>query len=211
LANLFTKSFVSKFMTPEEKKKELEKIAQEIRDFKGLEIAKNCIKAVPGEGDPDAKIMFIGEAPGADEDAQGRPFVGRSGQLLRATITEANIKLDKVFITNIVKYRPPENRDPSVEEISACQDWLDRQIQIIEPATIVTLGRFSMAKFLPDVKISQVHGKGQEIEFLEKKYFLVTMYHPAFAIRGTTNMNEFKKDFANLRQMAINALKLRRC
>ncbi len=198
-------------MTPQDKKIELEKIAQEIREFKGLDIAKNCINAVPGEGDPDAKIMFIGEAPGADEDAQGRPFVGRSGQLLRQTITDSNIKIDRVFITNIVKYRPPENRDPEPLEIEICRDWLDRQIQTIEPATIVTLGRFSMAKFLPYVKISQVHGKGQEIEFLDKKYFLVTMYHPAFAIRGTSNMIEFKKDFANLRQMAIDALKLRRC
>jgi len=198
-------------MTPEEKKNKLEKIAREIREFKGLDIAKNCIKAVPGEGDPDAKIMFIGEAPGAEENLQGRPFVGRSGQLLRQTITESNIKIDKVFITNIVKYRPPENRDPSLEEIEACKDWLDLQIQIIEPATIVTLGRFSMAKFLPDAKISIVHGKGQEIVFQDKIYFLVTMYHPAYAIRGTSNMTEFKKDFANLRSMAINALKLRQC
>ncbi len=198
-------------MTIEQKKKELEKIAREIREFKGLEIAKNCISAVPGEGDPDAKIMFIGEAPGAEEDTQGRPFVGRSGQLLRQTITDSNIKIDKVFITNIVKFRPPENRDPSIEEIDVCKNWLDRQIQIIEPATIVTLGRFSMAKFLPDAKISQVHGKGQEIVFQNKKYFLVTMYHPAYAIRGISNMNEFKTDFKKLRQFAINALKLRRC
>lgn len=198
-------------MTSEEKKKELEKIAQEIKEFKGLEIAKNCINAVPGEGDPDAKIMFIGEAPGAEEDLQGRPFVGRSGQLLRQTITDSNIKIDKVFITNIVKYRPPDNRDPEPQEIEICRDWLDRQIQIIEPATIVTLGRFSMAKFLPYARISQVHGKGQEIEFLGKKYFLVTMYHPAYAIRGTSNLAEFKKDFSTLRQKAVEALKLRRC
>lgn len=198
-------------MTPQEKQIELEKIAKEIREFKGLEIAKNCTKAVPGEGDPDAKIMFIGEAPGAEEDAQGRPFVGRSGQLLRQTIIDSNIKIDKIFITNVVKFRPPDNRDPSTEEISICRDWLDRQIQIIEPATIVTLGRFSMAKFLPYAKISQVHGQGQKIIFQDKKYFLVTMYHPAYAIRGTSNMIEFKKDFANLRPMAINALKLRRC
>ena len=194
-------------MIIDEKKIELEKIAKEIREFMGLEIAKNCINAVPGEGDPDAKIMFIGEAPGADEDAQGRPFVGRSGQLLRQTITDSNIKIDRVFITNIVKYRPPENRDPSLEEISTCRDWLDRQIQIIEPSTIVTLGRFSMAKFLPDAKISQVHGKGQEIEYLGIKYFLVTMYHPAYAIRGTSNLSEFKNDFGKLRQMAIDAFR----
>jgi len=198
-------------MNVEEKRKELDKIAQEIKNFKGLEIAKKCLNAVPGEGDPDAKIMFIGEAPGADEDVQGRPFVGRSGQLLRQTISESNIKIDRVFITNVVKFRPPDNRDPNLEEIEVCSDWLDRQIQIIEPATIVTLGRFSMAKFLPEARISQVHGKGQEIDFLGKKYFLVTMYHPAYAIRGTSNLAEFKKDFSNLRQMAINALKLRRC
>lgn len=194
-------------MTIEEKKLELDKIAQEIREFKGLEIAKNCLNAVPGEGDPDAKIMFIGEAPGADEDAQGRPFVGRSGQLLRQTITESNIKIDKVFITNIVKYRPPENRDPDPSEIEVCKNWLDRQIQLIKPPTIVTLGRFSMAKFLPNAKISQVHGQGQYMEFFGDKYFLVTMYHPAFAIRGTNHLNEFKKDFEGLRQMAINAFR----
>lgn len=198
-------------MTLEDKKTELEKIAQEIRNFKGLEIAKNCLNAVPGEGDPDAKIMFIGEAPGADEDAQGRPFVGRSGQLLRQTIIDSNIKIERVFITNIVKYRPPENRDPSTEEIQTCKDWLDRQIQLIKPPTIVTLGCFSMAKFLPDAKISQVHGKGQYIDFMGDKYFLVTMYHPAFAIRGTANLSEFKKDFSNLRQFAINALKSSKC
>lgn len=198
-------------MTPQEKQIELEKIAKEIREFKGLEIARNCINAVPGEGDPDAKIMFIGEAPGADEDAQGRPFVGRSGQLLRQTITESNIKIDKVYITNIVKYRPPENRDPSIEEIDVCKNWLDRQIQIIKPPTIVTLGRFSMAKFLPSAKISQVHGQGQYIDFLGDKYFLVTMYHPAYAIRGTSNLSEFKNDFGKLRQFAINALKSSQC
>ena len=194
-------------MIPDQKKIELEKIAQEIREFKGLEIAKTAKNAVPGEGDPDAKIMFIGEAPGADEDAQGRPFVGRSGQLLRKTIAESNIKIDKIFITNIVKFRPPENRDPTPEEIEICCNWLDRQIQIIEPATIVTLGRFSMAKFLPNAKISQVHGQGQWIEFLNKKYFLITMYHPAAALRGTSMMQEFKNDFSSLRQMAIIALK----
>lgn len=196
-------------MTIEEKKTELEKIAQEIREFKGLEIARNCTNAVPGEGDPDAKIMFIGEAPGAEEDAQGRPFVGKSGQLLRQTIIDSNIKIDKVFITNIVKYRPPENRDPEPLEIEICRDWLDRQIQIITPATIVTLGRFSMAKFLPYAKISQVHGKSHEIEYQGFKYLLVTMYHPAYAIRGTSNMIEFKRDFSNLRPMAINAFRAR--
>lgn len=198
-------------MTPEEKQIELEKIAQEIREFKDLEIAKNCLNAVPGEGDPDAKIMFIGEAPGAEEDAQGRPFVGRSGQLLRQTIIESNIKIEKVFITNVVKFRPPENRDPSPEEIDVCKNWLDHQIQIIKPPTIVTLGRFSMAKFLPDAKISQVHGQGQYIEFFGDRYFLITMYHPAYAIRGTSNLNEFKNDFGKLRQMAIDALKLSKC
>lgn len=196
-------------MTIEEKKVELGKIAQEIRDFKGLDIAKNCINPVPGEGDSDAKIMFIGEAPGATEDELGRPFVGMSGRFLRKTIAESNVKIDKVFITNIVKYRPPENRDPEPSEIEACRNWLDRQIQIIKPPTIVTLGRYSMAKFLPDAKISQVHGKGQYVEFLGDKYFLVTMYHPAYALRGTTVKNQFIKDFSNLRQMAVTAFRAR--
>lgn len=196
-------------MTTEEKKIELEKIAQEIKDFKGLDIAKNANHPVPGEGNPDAEIMFIGEAPGQVEDSTGRPFVGQSGQLMRKTLFETTgIKPEDVFITNIVKFRPPDNRDPNDSEIAACADWLDRQISIIQPRIIVTLGRFSMAKFIPDVTISQVHGQPRFFKFSTINHELTNyepiifpMYHPAAALRGTTMMNAFKDDFAKLKNL----------
>ncbi len=187
---------------PSRKIEGLNKIAEEIRNFKGLDIAKNATHAVPGEGNPDAQIMFIGEAPGQVEDQTGRPFVGQSGQLMRKVLFETTgIKPEEVFITNIVKFRPPDNRDPVPEEIEACRDWLDRQIIVIEPKIICTLGRFSMAKFIPDVTISRIHGQSRFIDFLSHRYIVFPMYHPAAALRGTGTFNEFKADFAKLHQL----------
>jgi uracil-DNA glycosylase family 4 len=114
---------------------------------------------VPGEGSADAEVMFIGEAPGADEDRLRRPFVGRSGQLLRLNIRNVGWKEEDVFITNVVKHRPPGNRDPFPDEILQNKVFLDEQIETIDPLLIATLGRFSMAKFFADAKISQIHGK----------------------------------------------------
>ncbi|TSC86827.1 MAG: DNA polymerase bacteriophage-type [Microgenomates group bacterium Gr01-1014_16] len=189
-------------MTISEKQQQLNKIAEEIKAFKGLEIAKNSTHAVPGEGDPNAQIMMVGEAPGQLENSTGRPFVGQSGQLMRKTLTETTgITPEEVFITNIVKFRPPDNRDPTPDEIEVCRDWLDRQINIIQPKIICTLGRFSMAKFIPDVSISRVHGQPRFVEFLGQKYIIFPMYHPAAALRGTTVLNEFKQDFVKLKNM----------
>src|SRR3989344_7477557 len=189
-------------MTTQQKTDELNKIAEEIKNFRGLDIAKNANHAVPGEGSPDADILFIGEAPGQVEDSTGRPFVGQSGQLMRKTLTETTgIKPEEVFITNIVKFRPPDNRDPLPNEIEACRDWLDRQIDIIHPKIICTLGRFSMAKFIPDVTISRVHGQPRFVEFLGQKYIIFPMYHPAAALRGTGTLNEFKTDFVKLNNL----------
>ncbi|MEK7154844.1 MAG: uracil-DNA glycosylase [Patescibacteria group bacterium] len=198
-------------MTTNEKKIELEKIAQEIKSFTGLDIAKSATHAVPGEGNPDAKIMFIGEAPGQVEDSTGRPFVGQSGQLMRKTLFETTgIKPEEVFITNIVKFRPPDNRDPNDSEIAACANWLDRQIKIISPRIIVTLGRFSMAKFIPGVTISQVHGVARYYQLSTMNYKLVIfpMYHPAAALRGTTMMNAFKEDFVKLKNLLAPQVKI---
>ena len=191
-------------MTTEEKKIELGKIAQEIKAFKGLDIAKNATYAVPGEGNPDAEIMLIGEAQEMVENSTGRPFVGQSGQLMRKTLFETTgIKPEEVFITNIVKFRPPDNRDPSDSEIAACADWLDRQIKIISPRIIVTLGRYSMAKFIPGVTISQIHGIARYYQLPTMNYQLIIfpMYHPAAALRGTTMMNAFKEDFVKLKNL----------
>jgi len=189
-------------MTTQEKIDELNKVAQEIRDFKSLDIAKNAIHAVPGEGNPDTKIMFIGEAPGFNEDREGRPFVGQAGKLLEKTLAEVmNLKRDDVYITNIVKFRPPDNRDPTPVEIEACRDWLDRQISIIAPKIICTLGRFSLAKFIPDVTISRVHGQSRFVEFGGIKYIIFPMYHPAAALRAGSMMQEFIADFHKLKTL----------
>ena len=198
-------------MTTDQKKQELDKIADEIRNFKDLDIAKNATHAVPGEGNPDAQIMFIGEAPGQVEDSTGRPFVGQSGQLMRKTLFETTgIKPEEVFITNIVKFRPPDNRDPVDNEITACADWLDRQIKIISPKIIVTLGRFSMAKFIPGVTISQIHGISRYYQLSTMNYQLIIfpMYHPAAALRGTTMMNAFKEDFIKLKNLLAPQVKI---
>ena len=186
-------------MTTPQKIAALNSIALEIRSFKGLEIARNAINSVPGEGSPDARIFFIGEAPGELEDQTGRPFVGRSGQLMRTTLTQVmGIVPEEIFITNIVKFRPPANRDPTESEIEACREWLDRQIQIIEPKVIVTLGRFSMAKFIHDVTISKIHGQPRFSDFSGQKIMVFPMYHPAAALRATAVLTQFKEDFQKL-------------
>jgi DNA polymerase len=150
-----------------------------------------------GEGSPDAQILFIGEAPGANEDREGRPFVGRAGKLLRGLIRELNWEENDVYITNIVKRRPPENRDPTPEEIAAYKPYLAEQIRIIHPKIIATLGRFSMNYFLPDAKISRDHGK----LFLLRDILLFPLYHPAAALRATSMKMELEKDFRKLPQI----------
>ncbi len=189
-------------MTTQEKITKLDEIAEEIKSFKGLDIAKNCTRPVPGEGNLDAQIMFIGEGPGFNEDMQGRPFVGQAGKLLEKTLLESlNLKRTDVYITNIIKYRPPDNRDPFPDEIEACRDWLDRQIAVIKPGIIVTLGRFSMAKFIPDVSISRVHGQSRFVEFGGVRYIIFPMYHPAAALRSGTVMDGFIRDFNKLKSL----------
>lgn len=135
-------------------------------------------RLVPGYGNPHAEIMFIGEAPGADEDKNGIPFVGRAGKFLDELLASIGVNRAEVYITNMVKCRPPENRDPTDAEILQYQAWLDWEIKLIKPKVFVPLGRFAMAKFLPGLKISQVHGKA--FSRGGKTYFV--MYHPAVAL-----------------------------
>lgn len=189
-------------MDTAEKQSQLAEIAQEIKAFKGLAIARSATNAVPGEGNPDAQIMFIGEAPGFNEDKQGRPFVGQAGKLLEKELTEVlGLKRTDVYITNIVKFRPPDNRDPLPEEIEACRGWLDRQIAIIRPQFIVTLGRFSMAKFITGVTISRVHGEPRFVIFQDVRYTVYPMYHPAAALRAGEVMKQFQTDFEKLKKL----------
>jgi DNA polymerase len=151
-------------------------------------------RAVPGEGPVDAEIMFIGEAPGYYEDQQGRPFVGAAGQFLEQLLASIGLKRSDVFIANIIKCRPPGNRDPLPEEIGACSGYLNRQIGIIRPKLIVTLGRYSLARFLPGSPISRVHGEARWVN----GRWLVPMYHPAAALHQGSLRGTIEADFAKI-------------
>ncbi len=178
------------------KLEELQKLRIEVEQDKKLPLRIAATNLVFGHGNPDSPLFFLGEAPGFNEDQQGIPFCGRAGKLLNETLEEIGIKREDIWISNVVYYRPPENRDPLPEELEAFKPYVDRQIAIIDPKIIVTLGRFSMGKFLPNAKISQVHGSPKWIYFNNKKIVLIPMYHPAAALRGTTIMNQFKFDFS---------------
>src|SRR3990167_1570946 len=164
---------------------ELQKLHQQMLADKKLPLVTNLVF---GEGNSDCRVLFIGEAPGAVEDELVRPFVGRSGQLLRKQIRELGWKEGDVYITNIVKRRPPENRDPLPEEIEKYHPYLTRQIEIISPKVIVPLGRFSMNYFLPSAKITRDQGK----LFKAGNYFIFPMLHPAAALRGNSAMEDRK-------------------
>ncbi len=177
-----------------DKAAELKKLEEEIATDKNLPLETNVVF---GEGNPAAEVLFIGEAPGRDEDEQRRPFVGRSGQLLRKNIRALGWKEGDVYITNIVKRRPPENRDPTPEEIEKYKPYLAQQIEIINPKLIVTLGRFSMNYFLPAAKITRDQGK----LFRYQKWFIAPMLHPAAALRGNEMMGMFEESFKKLPAM----------
>jgi DNA polymerase len=150
--------------------------------------------SVPGEGPHDAEILFIGEGPGFYENEQGRPFVGQAGKFLDELLVTAGFTRSSVFITNVVKCRPPENRDPELDELSACSVYLDKQIETINPHVIVTLGRISMAKFLPTARISLVHGQPSWVN----GRLIVPMYHPAAALHQPSLKSTIIADFSNL-------------
>lgn len=162
--------------------------------------------AVPGSGSPQAKIVFIGEGPGFHENEQGLPFVGAAGQFLDELLADADLKRDEVFITNVVKCRPPGNRDPQVEELEACKTYLERQIAVINPDVIVTLGRFSMGHFINNGKISGIHGK----PFWSNGRMIIPMYHPAAALHQPSLREVVKQDFARLPEMVAKAQETRR-
>ncbi|MBI4295659.1 MAG: uracil-DNA glycosylase [Chloroflexi bacterium] len=156
----------------------LTELYNEIKACQRCALYKYANRAVPGEGPEDTRIMFIGEAPGWHEDQQGRPFVGPAGQFLEKLLASIGFRRDQVYITNVIKHRPPDNRDPLPSEIQACRPWLERQIELIRPKMIVTLGRYSMAMFFPNRSISQIHGTAVRRDGVI--YF--AMYHPAAAL-----------------------------
>jgi DNA polymerase len=174
-----------------------QEITQEILNCKKCSLCETAIQAVVGEGSLNSPIIFIGEAPGKNEDEQGKPFVGRSGKLLTEMIEELGYKRSEVWIGNIIKHRPPKNRDPKPEEIKACRDFLTRQIAVINPKIIVTLGRFSFNYFVSDGKISSERGKLIEIG----NFKVYPVYHPAAALRNKKFFNTLKSDFQKLSEI----------
>ena len=173
---------------------ELDQIAAEVKVCQRCPLACGRTNAVPGEGPPDAEIMFIGEGPGFHEDRQGRPFVGASGKLLEDLLASIGMTRDQVFIANVVKCRPPNNRDPLPAEIEACTPYLDRQEEVLDPRIVVTLGRFSMQRYFPGQSITRIHGQVKRKE----NTAYVPMFHPAAALRNPQWMTEIRSDFAKL-------------
>ncbi len=170
---------------------ELEAIAREIASCTRCELAKTRNLTVPGEGNPTAEIMFIGEAPGWHENQQGRPFVGQAGQFLEELLRSVDLKRSDVFIANVVKCRPPQNRDPMPEEIAACRGYLERQLRVIKPKLIVTLGRYSMAKFFPaGMGIRDLHGT----TCVKDGILCYAMYHPAAALHQPALRRTIEQD-----------------
>lgn len=178
-----------------DKAAELKSLQEDLEaSYESLPLAEKPADLVHGEGDANAQVLFIGEGPGYNEALQRRPFVGRSGQLLRKTLQAVGLPPEKTWITNIIKVRPPENRDPTPAEIAAFRPSLNREIEIIKPMLIVTLGRFSMQKFLPEVRISQVHGRLHKVNWEGRLVYVLPMYHPAAALRATNVLESFTAD-----------------
>ena len=172
----------------------LEKVAEIICRCSDCGLSKHRLKAVPGEGPEDAELFFIGEAPGWHEDQQGRPFVGPAGQFLEELLVSIGLKRNAVYITNVVKCRPPQNRDPLPEEMQSCKNWLDMQIEIIKPKMIVTLGRYSMARYFPKGTISRLHGTYRK----EGNVIYYAMYHPAAALHQQSLRNAIQEDMLKI-------------
>jgi uracil-DNA glycosylase family 4 len=184
----------------------LAKIAKEVSKCKSCALHQGRKLSVPGEGPANSEIMFIGEGPGFHENEQGRPFVGPAGNFLNELLAAAGLKRPEVWIGNVVKCRPPGNRDPLPEELLACNAYLERQITAINPKIIITLGRFSMGKYMPGVKISSVHGQMRK----EGDRFMIAMFHPAAALHQAALKPAILKDFSllpNLLEQARAAFK----
>jgi DNA polymerase len=173
---------------------ELEQIAIEVSACTACLLHKGRKLAVPGEGPADADLMFIGEAPGFHENEQGRPFVGAAGKFLEELLATIDLTREQVFIGNVIKCRPPGNRDPQTDEIEACENFLNRQIQAIHPKVIITLGRFSMARYFPKARISNIHGQARWVQ----SRLIVPMYHPAAALHQPSLREVVRSDFALL-------------
>lgn len=183
-------------MSDDDKQAQLDRIKQEIID-KNIcaELAAQATNLVMGDGNINADIVLIGEAPGKNEDEQGIPFIGAAGKFLNEMLGEAGMQRSDVYITNIVKYRPPNNRDPLPEEKKAFWPYLLKQLQIIKPKVVITLGRHSMEYFLPDMRISAIHGQPKRIRFGNEKLVIIPLYHPAAALYNGSMRQTLIDDF----------------
>ncbi len=185
-------------MTSIEKTTALATLTEQIQACRKCRLCEQRTQAVPGDGTAEAEVLMIGEGPGKDEDLQGKPFVGRAGKLLTELIESIGWRREQVFIANVVKCRPPNNRDPEPDEIAACYPYLEEQIRIIQPKLIVTLGRHSMNRFLPGLRISSAHG--QPVRRADGQIYL-PLYHPAAALYSPSSKAVHFQDFAKIPQI----------
>jgi len=172
----------------------LNDLYREIAVCQRCNLYKTATRAVPGEGPENAKLLFIGEAPGFHEDQQGRPFVGAAGQFLESLLASINLTRQQVYIANVIKHRPPENRDPFPGEIIACRPWIEKQIELLKPKMIVTLGRHSMEMFFPGKSISKIHGASQ----MKNGVLCFAMYHPAAALHQQSLKQAIQEDMLKI-------------
>jgi DNA polymerase len=194
-------------VTHAERRAALDAIATEVRGCTRCKLAAGRTNAVPGEGSPDTEVVFVGEGPGYNEDRLGRPFVGRAGDLLVKLLGSIEWRREDVFITNVVKCRPPDNRDPEPDEVAACAPYLRRQLEILDPALVVTLGRHSMARFMPGARISQAHGTTGPVDPASgaPDATVFAMYHPAAALRSTAVERESFDDMGAVPRALLDA------
>ncbi len=183
----------------------LKKLEEEAKECCRCRLCKTRTNVVFGEGDPQTNLMFVGEAPGEQEDLQGRPFVGRAGQLLTKFLNLYGVSRDKVYITNVVKCRPPNNRNPAPDEIEACYPFLEKQIELIAPEVILCLGAFAARTILnlPEkTPISRIRGKEHRVKFREREIVVIPTFHPAYLLRNRRGEPEFQKDLENALRIA---------
>jgi len=198
-------------MTPEERRIALDAIAAEVKVCQRCRLGATRTQAVPGEGEPETEVVFVGEGPGFNEDRLGRPFVGRAGDLLVKLLATLGWRRSEVFITNVVKCRPPDNRDPEPDEIAACLPYLKRQLEILEPALVVTLGRHSMGRFMPGARIGQAHGTTApaDPETGARAATVYALYHPAAALRSSEVERQSYADVAGIPDALLEARRKR--
>lgn len=194
-------------MTTDERRAALDTIAAEVRACERCRLSAGRTRAVPGEGSPDTEVVLVGEGPGQNEDRLGRPFVGAAGSLLEELLAMIGWRREEVFITNVVKCRPPANRDPQPDEIAACAPFLRRQLEVLDPAVLVTLGRFSLQALMPGDRISRVHGTERPLDAATGARAAVgyAMYHPAAALRQGALRETMQRDMAALPEVLLSA------